>query len=117
MVETLLIESSRGCYRRSVWVGGAFGVVPARHVQTNALYIIHVAIRCMSSYERMILSPQFSICFVFHTREIAFLTRLQYIPLSRDTFRDAVSVSADSLVGTVPWLRATRFGFESGWVQ
>jgi hypothetical protein len=41
-----------------------------------------------------------------HDCEI-FLALLQ---LSRDSFKDPVSVSADSLVGTVRWLRATRFG-------
>jgi len=39
-----------------------------------------------------------------------FLTLLQ---LSRDSFKDAVSVSAGSLVGRVRWLRATRFGVRS----
>jgi len=37
-VATLLIETSRGWYRQSVWL-----VVAARRVQINAGYMIHVA--------------------------------------------------------------------------
>jgi len=69
---------------RTVWL-----VVAARHVQTNAGYTIHVAARCLPSYERLILSPQLCACFVFQTREI-FISAVGIVETKFIPFRSAV---------------------------
>ena len=105
---TQLIETSRGLLQTVCVVGCG------RATREN--YTIHVAARCLPSYEHMILSPQLSACFAFQTREISFFLvgneETKFLPyrsavflqdseiyltlllLSRDSFKDAVSVSA-----------------------
>jgi hypothetical protein len=69
------------CLVGGVFCGMAWTVSP-RHVQDNAFFI-HIAVRRLPSYERMIRSPQPSACFISETPEIPFRwlgRKLDFLP-------------------------------------